>query len=250
MRLTADQKQEIIRAYTLGLESTGMIAKRYRVTPQSISYTLRKAGVEVNRGRLTVQCDNCGKDITKSRALVRKNKRNYCNADCRNEHVRSADLSRENWMMRRARKYVSDFYNIKFEEVVFALDGNIGNMTPENIVVFRNIDDRNRFVLTGGPVDVFSIEIQGRANLFRKSEAEEALVEDTTNGWRPPVAADAVGEVPGDEEGEGDEDPADDDGPHDPEGIYGHQDHDEEFEQPEEAQDYVTDTAVNQKEEE
>jgi hypothetical protein len=148
-KLTAEQQVDIINRYRHNLATVVDMATEYGVSRQAIYRFLGRVGVTTDKGPVLVTCNACYKDILRTKARIRKNRRNFCNHACYQAYLQAAGgLSRylpSTQGGRIARTVVSEFFQLLPGHVVHHKDRNSLNNELFNLMVFRNQGDHTRW---------------------------------------------------------------------------------------------------------
>jgi hypothetical protein len=149
IRLTDQDKVNIVHRYSVGLEPIIKLAAEYGLTRQGVYKMIRKAGVDTTKqgANLKVSCSCCGKEITKLRCQVRKALHLFCSAFCYHSFLKHGNgnplvLSRN--QQRLGRSTVAKYYALKPSDIVHHEDRNDFNNHPSNLRVFANNGDHVR----------------------------------------------------------------------------------------------------------
>ena len=148
-----DEYQTITDDFTVKLMPVIAIAKRYGVSRACIYKILKKLGVNTTKGigntMLEVSCDYCQKVITRNKAKIRNQIRNFCNFDCYYSFIRHNNSNgpyRANRHGQRiAREKVSQVFDLQSGNVVHHVDRDCYNNRWDNLMVFVTNGDHLRF---------------------------------------------------------------------------------------------------------
>lgn len=149
-RLTDKEKVDIIKRYTVGLETMINLAKEYGITRQGLYRILNKAGVNTSKEAawMDVSCSCCGKEIKRLRCNIRNNKHLFCNDDCYFawlKHGNGNPFIVHRHSSRIARGVISKYYALQPKEIVHHEDRNQYNNNVKNLKVFKNNGDHVRY---------------------------------------------------------------------------------------------------------
>ena len=148
-RLTAQDKMDIAKAYSVDLESMISIATRYEKTRNAVWNVLKKAGVDTSKRKIAVSCATCGATIYRPKCQIRNRNNNFCNYNCYKSfmeagsiHLTATEQSRGH---RRARIIVASLFALQPEHVVHHEDQFQLNNQIWNLRVFANQGDHIRY---------------------------------------------------------------------------------------------------------
>ena len=150
IRLTDQDKVNIIEGYSVNLIPMITLAKRYGISRQGVYKVLRMAGIETSKefaGNLMVSCTVCGTEVKKHRAEVRKRLHIFCSEACYFawlKHGNGNPLIMHRNSSRTARVIVSDHFALKPGYIVHHKDRNQYNNELSNLMVFTNSGDHIR----------------------------------------------------------------------------------------------------------
>ena len=150
-QLTPEERNAIVKAYTVDLIPMITLAEKYGRTRQGIYKVLVKAGVNTskeNAGRMPVPCTVCGKVTFKPRHRVRRTKHLFCNQKCYFawlEHGNGNPLIIHRHSARLARAKVLEYFDLEPEHIVHHEDRNQYNNLIANLKVFANNGDHVRY---------------------------------------------------------------------------------------------------------
>ena len=146
--LSDTEKNEIVKAYSEGLESIGRLASRYHKSRTSIWKLLRSRGIptakELGVTRRQLECSYCGEPVVKRRAYLRETnpKHVFCNQDHYAAWLRISGYIPNRNGQRRGRGTVESIYGPLPEgSVVHHIDGNCFNNFPSNLMLFSGHGD-------------------------------------------------------------------------------------------------------------
>ena len=148
-RLTSEQQVDIIYRYRHNLATMIELAIEHGVTRQAVWKFLKSVGVETIKGPVLVTCNACGKEILRTKARIRRTRRNFCNRRCYTAYLETGHgfgrylPNRQG--QRIARTVVSEFFKLLPGYVVHHKDRNSLNNNPSNLMVFRNNGDHTRW---------------------------------------------------------------------------------------------------------
>jgi len=118
------------------------------VTGRSVLRFLNRSGIQTSDTRKAAKCalPSCGKNFLKTRSVFLRTRNHYCCKEHYWKHLENPEYIRSVYGMRMARKSVRDCgYYLVEGEVVHHEDGNCNNNDPNNLMVFRNQGDHNRW---------------------------------------------------------------------------------------------------------
>jgi len=150
IRLTDQEKVDIVNAFINELEPMINLAKKYNVTRQSIYKLIKSAGIDTSNGaaNLLVSCSCCGKEIIRNRARVRKSKHLFCSEDCYFawlKHGNGNPLIIHRQSARIARDIVEKYFALRPGNIVHHEDRNQFHNSITNLRVFTNQGDHVRY---------------------------------------------------------------------------------------------------------
>jgi len=153
MKTTDNDRVDIVRRYSVGLERMGDLAKDYAMTRQGIYKILKQAGIDTHKGKggpcwVTFSCTVCGEESTKRRAEFRKRKHVFCGEKCYVawlKHGNGNPLIMHRESGRQSRKIVAKYFPLRPSHVVHHEDRNQYNRHPSNLRVFKNNGDHVRY---------------------------------------------------------------------------------------------------------
>ena len=149
IRLTDMDKVNIIKRYSVGLETMIALAKEYGVTRQGVYKVIKKSGIEpMDITWLDVSCTACGEEIKRRRCQVRKAKHLFCSEECYFnwlKHGNGNPLILSRMGQRIARQMVSKYFALQPKCTVHHEDRNDFNNEPYNLKVFANQGDHIRY---------------------------------------------------------------------------------------------------------
>ena len=148
MKVTPKMRVDIIEAYETKLETMINLAKRYGVTRQAVYKILKRAGIDTTKRKLVISCSTCDKEFERHKGRIRKQKFHFCSPECYHAFLDAGGklpyvASRHG--QRLARNKVSEYFELKENNVVHHEDRNCLNNTLENLKVFRNQGDHVRY---------------------------------------------------------------------------------------------------------
>lgn len=148
-RLTPKDEVDIINAYTIDLVPLIELAKRYRRTRQGLWKLLKRNGIDPSEyGKLEVTCQACGKTFTRPRCQVRKTKNLHCSVKCYYAYLEAkqgGSYNQNSPGQRRARRIVSEVFDLQLGHVVHHIDRNCLNNRLDNLMVFATNGDHIRY---------------------------------------------------------------------------------------------------------
>jgi len=141
-------KDEIIRAFTQGLEPVIGLAATWGLSRQAVYKILKQAGVNTSKGKIKVSCSACGEEIERPKSKVRGKKHIFCNYECMSAYRKASmeiGVRRESWHRIARRKIQVRFPGLKKGHVVHFIDGKVYNCLETNLMVFKNLGDHARW---------------------------------------------------------------------------------------------------------
>ena len=149
--LTDEQKQEIIKAYSVDLVPMIKLAKDYGVSRVAIHKMLVKMGVNTKKGeggatRVFVTCQFCKKKAERRRSEKRGRNLFFCGHACYYAWMKKGGRGEGEFIpwregSRKARKMVKQYFNLQPHHVVHHKDRNQRNNELKNLVVFETQGD-------------------------------------------------------------------------------------------------------------
>jgi hypothetical protein len=146
--LTKKQKVDIIAEYSEQLTPMITLAKQYAVSRQAIYKILSQAGVDTHKGKIPVSCTTCGKEIMRTKAVIRKRLNLFCGFDCYTAFLQAGNgkpYISSPYHGKLAREYVSKYFALQEQHRVHHEDRNQYNNRLDNLRVFANQGDHVRF---------------------------------------------------------------------------------------------------------
>ena len=146
MKIKYEEWPIIIQKYSIGLQSTGMLAKAYGVSRRAIWMGLNNRGIDTSKVIAcwrTRNCAFCGAEVSVRRARMRDSTSSYCNQECYIGIIklRSPNYKAHRQGQRKAREVVSKHFTLLPGYIVHHEDGNNDNNAVSNLTVFAsNVD--------------------------------------------------------------------------------------------------------------
>ena len=151
IRMTDQDKVDIIRGYTEELKPMIELAKRIGISRQAVHKALRKAGIDTTKAgaaHITVSCTVCGQAMGVKRCVFRKSKHHFCGTDCYTAWLRHGNgnpLVMHRHSSRLARRIVADHYALLPTHIVHHEDRNQYNNALYNLRVMGGQGDHIRY---------------------------------------------------------------------------------------------------------
>ena len=150
VRLTDQEKVNIIQAYTVQLIPMIQLARKYGVTRQCIFKLLNKADIDTSKeaANISVSCTVCGEETKRLRCIVRKSHHIFCSKACYFawlKHGNGNPLIMHRNSARQARAIVSKLFALQPGYIVHHEDRNQYNNYIPNLKVFANSGDHVRY---------------------------------------------------------------------------------------------------------
>ena len=145
--LSENQKVDIITMYN-NLEKVDDIAKKYNRTRQGIYKLLKCNGIDTSKKKIQVSCCACGKEISKNKSAVRRQKNLFCGNECYYAFLQAGNgnaYKRSAAGCRAAREIVAKVFELKEGYIVHHEDRNNWNNNLYNLKVFANQGDHVRY---------------------------------------------------------------------------------------------------------
>lgn len=148
MKISHNDRVNIINAYINELIPMIELSKKYNVTRQAIFKILKKARVDTTKKQLEVSCTACGTVLNRHKARIRKQKNHFCDYECYYAFLAAGNgtpyiANRQG--QRIARKVVSKFFELQEGYIVHHEDRNNFNNLPDNLRVFATQGDHIRY---------------------------------------------------------------------------------------------------------
>jgi len=146
--LNKKQLVDIINSYTTELVPMIALAKKYNVSRQAIYKILKRANVDTSKqaANITVSCTACGAEVVRKRCCIRQRKHIFCCRKCYTAYLNAGGTYVPNRTgSRRARKMISEIFDLQPEHIVHHIDKNQFNNDLTNLMVFKNQGDHIRF---------------------------------------------------------------------------------------------------------
>ncbi len=147
-RITAENKLEIVEAYTKKLEPAISIGFRYQRSRQAILKLLKREGVDTSNHLWEETCFACGKKIMKRRCELRGRNRHYCDMECYGAALEAGNghpYIENRQGQRIARKIVVQWYpSLKKTDIVHHENRNTFINLKWNLKVFASRGDHVR----------------------------------------------------------------------------------------------------------
>ena len=152
MKINPNDRETIVKAYTIEFIPMIELARRYNVTRMAIWKLLNAVGVDTTKQAAHIKtiCDNCGKETSVIRSVISKRLHSFCNHNCyyawlKREEAKHPLLTSRH-CMRIARQMVekSGFF-VENEMVVHHEDRNETNNELHNLKVFASQGDHVQY---------------------------------------------------------------------------------------------------------
>ena len=150
--LSESDKEAIIDRYTVDLDSIIDIAKDYKKTRQAIYNVLWYAGVNTKKRLFLTTCTNCGILFERHKKQIKTKLHHFCSRKCYFEWLekgRSNGVDSKYIRNRhsgvKARKIVSQYFELEKGYIVHHEDRNQGNNELSNLRVFASQGEHNRY---------------------------------------------------------------------------------------------------------
>lgn len=148
VRLTTQQKVDIIQAYRDQLEPMISLAEKYGVSRQCIYKIMKQAGVNTSKRQLPVSCTTCGKETMRTKARIRKQLHHFCSEACYYDFLKAGNgfpYIQNRHGQRLGRAKVSQYFALQEGHVVHHENRNTLDNRVENLRVFANQGDHLRY---------------------------------------------------------------------------------------------------------
>ena len=147
MKLTKNDKVYIIIAYQ---ELTPMIelATKFNISRQAVYKILKKAGIDTAKHKIPVSCTTCGKELTRNKFQIRKQKNHFCNQECYTAFLQAGNgfpYIQNRQGQRIARSLVSKHFDLRDSYVVHHENRNCLDNKLKNLKVFATQGDHIRY---------------------------------------------------------------------------------------------------------
>lgn len=126
------------------------IADMIGISKAAVSARLRKANIDIKLGEhVRLVCTYCEKEFTRPRSRVRKNKEKqynyYCSSSCYYYSIHNSNYIQWRHGQRIAKSIVSRFFTLTSGQIIHHRDGNNGNNSLNNLMVFASQSDHLRW---------------------------------------------------------------------------------------------------------
>src|SRR5579864_4732944 len=124
--------------------TVAIIAQRFNVSRVAIWKAWKRIGFSTSGYRVKLSCEHCGKAIERTRSYARRT-RHFCDPACYIAWIQ-AKTSYRPWRQgqRRARRVVSQYFDVPDGAVIDHRDGDCRNNAPENLRVYASQADHMR----------------------------------------------------------------------------------------------------------
>jgi hypothetical protein len=149
MKITNQDKVNIINEYKNNLVPMIQLAKVYGVTRQAIYKILKASSICTLKKRIAVSCTTCGKEDYRPKCQIRNRKHLFCSWDCWQAYLDAGRRGSGPYIESRqgqriGREVVSIHYPLLDSHLVHHKDRNTLNNDPHNLMVFANQGDHIR----------------------------------------------------------------------------------------------------------
>lgn len=152
--LTEQDKDAIVKAYTVDLVPMIKLAQDYKVSRMAIYKMLNKMGVNTKKGagggtRVRAKCTQCGKEHERTRGRFRGKNLLFCGHKCYYAWMKAGGTAGNEFIERRhssrlARELVRSMFALQPQHVVHHKDRNQGNNKIANLAVFASAGDHGK----------------------------------------------------------------------------------------------------------
>lgn len=147
LRLTTNQRVDIIKEYSEQLTPMRELAERYAMSRQAIYKIIKRAGIDTSKGKLQVSCTVCAKESYRHKSSIRKQLNLFCSIECYHAFLQAGNgfpyIQNRN-SQRLARTLVSQYFALQEKHIVHHENRNALDNRLENLKVFANQGDHIR----------------------------------------------------------------------------------------------------------
>jgi len=133
---------ELIKLYTDQELTLRQIAKKYKVSYQTIHQRLQRLGISRNTKKILTSCAFCATPIEVFVSRASKQEKHYCNKDCFAAGLEKTPYKAWKREQRVTRTVVNKYFKLSDDHVVDYLDGNNKNNDINNLAVYASEEDR------------------------------------------------------------------------------------------------------------
>ena len=135
--------EHIVVLYTVQHLSCSQIAPVAGISRQRVWKILRDQGINTGRGeggatRIKYDCDFCGKEGQKTRAVWRKSAKHYCTKECYFAAIKNPGYHQWRHGLRIARQIVSQCFKFQENNIIHHKDGDNRNNEKSNLAVYKS----------------------------------------------------------------------------------------------------------------
>jgi len=148
-KLSGQDRLDIIKAYSEGLEPMTSLAIKYSKSRQGIWKLLKSAGIDTVKKGVAVSCTTCKAVLHRPKSQLRNRKNHFCNMNCYQaflnagaSHLTSTENRKGG---RRARAIVKQYFDLQPGHIVHHEDKFSLNNQLWNLRVFANQGDHIRY---------------------------------------------------------------------------------------------------------
>ena len=145
MKISHNDRVDIIKAYENELVPVKKLSEKYNVTRQAIYKVLKQSGIDTSKRLIQVSCTACGAVLDRHKARIRKQKNHFCDYECYYAFLNAGNPYIQNRHgQRTARRVVSEYFELQEGHVVHHIDNNNYHNLPSNLMVFTTQGDHIR----------------------------------------------------------------------------------------------------------